>query len=253
MTEKKSISSENPVFLYEQVIIKIKEMIANGEIAPDEKLPNESELCDLFDTSRITIRRALKELANEGVIEILHGRGTFVRETKQQIHILNLKGYTEGMWIGQNSITKKILSNEIVTADEKLMELFERKEPFEVLKLARLIKDSNKAFSVDFAYFPLDIYPGISDLIEDNVSTFNIIHNKYGIKFGKARKEMEIVQPSPEISNLLDVSRIEPLVQIKKLIRDEYDVPVHYSKYYLYANKIKFYIDVDMNEEELPH
>jgi GntR family transcriptional regulator, frlABCD operon transcriptional regulator len=246
MTKEKPVQIESPVFLYDQVKLGIKDMINKGELVSGSKLPNEKELCETFNTSRITIRRALKELASEGVIEIIHGKGTFVKSTKQKLHILNLQGFTEGLSEGEHSFIKEVLVNRIETADNELMELFDRKEPFQVVKLVRLIRDDKGPFSVDFAYLPCDIYPGISEKIKDNVSTFKIIHEDYGIKFGKARKEMEIVQPSPEIAKLLEVSRMEATIQIKKVIKDENGRPVHYSMYYLLANKVNFFIDVDM-------
>jgi GntR family transcriptional regulator, frlABCD operon transcriptional regulator len=247
MTKEKSVKAESPVFLYDQVKREIIQMIQKGEIVSGQKLPNENELCETFAASRITIRRALKELASEGVIEIIHGKGTFVKSLKQKIHILNLLGYTEGLSTGESNLTKVVLENTIETADEELMEQFNRQEPFEVVKLVRLIKDSNSVFSVDYAYLPCDLYPGISDKIKDNVSTFQIIRNEYGIKFGKARKEMEIIHPSQEMSKLLEIPRMEAVIQIKKLIKDEKEIPVHYSRYYLLANKVNFYIDVDMD------
>ncbi|WP_040207418.1 GntR family transcriptional regulator [Neobacillus jeddahensis] len=249
MEKGKSVKVESPVFLYDQVKAGIIEMINKGEWGSGQKLPNEKSLCDTFNTSRITIRRALKELANEGAIEIIHGKGTFVKSSKQKIHILNLKGYTEGLSAGEGNFTKEVLVNKIETADAELMQLFNREEPFEVVKLVRLIRDGNVAFSIDYAYLPCDIYPGISEKIKNNVSTFTIIHNDYGIKFGRAKKEMEIIYPSQEISNLLEISRIDSVIQIKKLIKDKNEVPVHYSLYYLLANKVNFYIDIDAGEE----
>jgi GntR family transcriptional regulator/GntR family frlABCD operon transcriptional regulator len=249
MTKEKSVKIESPVFLYDQVKLGILEMIKKREIVSGQKLPNEKELCETFNTSRITIRRALKELASEGVIEIIHGKGTFVKSMKQKLHILNLQGYTEGLSAGESSFTKEVLVNKIETADVKLMQHFNREVPFEVVKLVRLIRDGNSVFSVDYAYLPCDIYPGISEKIKDNVSTFKIIHNDYGIKFGKARKEMEFITPSQDVSNLLEIPRMETVIQIKKLIKDEKGTPVHYSLYYLLANKVHFYIDVDLDEE----
>lgn len=249
MNKEKSVKTESPVFLYDQVKHGIMEMITSGKITPGKKLPNEKELCETFNTSRITIRRALKELASEGAIEIIHGKGTFVKSMKQKIHILNLLGYSEGLSAGEGSFSKEVLVNQIETADKELMQQFNRDEPFEVVKLVRLIRDGNNVFSVDFSYLPCDIYPGISEKIKDNVSTFKVIHNDYGIKFGKARKEMEIILPSQDISKLLEVSRMEPVIQIKKNIMDESGRGVHYSLYYLLANKVNFYIDVDMNSD----
>lgn len=250
MTKEKSVKVESPVFLYDQVKRSIMEMIQKGEIVSGQKLPNENELCETFAASRITIRRALKELAAEGVIEIIHGKGTFVKSLKQKLHILNLLGYTEGLSTGENHFTKEVLENSIESADEELMEQFDRQEPFDVVKLVRLIRDGNSVFSVDYAYFPCDLYPDLSEKIKDNVSTFQIIRDEYGIKFGKARKEMEIVHPSLEMSKLLEIPRMEAVIQIKKLIKNEKGTPVHYSRYYLLANKVNFYIDVDMDS---PH
>ncbi|WBL16916.1 GntR family transcriptional regulator [Sutcliffiella sp. NC1] len=247
--KKKMENAVKPGFLYEQVMINIKEMIKSGQFNPNEKLPNENELCEIFETSRITIRRALKELENEGVIEILHGKGTFVKNTKQQIHMLDLNGFTNGKWLGKTTITKKTLSKTVEEADEQLMKLFQRDEPFEVLKLVRLIKDANSAFSVDYSYFPLDLYPGIQDKMEENVSTFQIVKNEYGVQFKCAKKELEFLHPSQEISELLEVSRMEPVIQIGKVIIDVNNIPVHYSLYYLLASKVKFNIDVDMQDD----
>lgn len=246
--KKKIENAVKPSFLYEQVMINIKDMIKSGQLHPNEKIPNENELCELFEASRITIRRALKELENEGVIEILHGKGTFVKNQKQQIHMLDLNGFTNGKWLGKTTITKKTLSKSVEVADEQMMKLFNRSEPFELLKLVRLIKDSNSVFSVDYSYFPLDLYPGIQDKIKENISTFQIIKNDYGVRFKCAKKELEFLHPSLEISELLEVSRMEPVIQIGKIIMDDKNIPVHYSLYYLLASKVKFNIDVDLDD-----
>jgi GntR family frlABCD operon transcriptional regulator len=249
MSKDKSIDADSPLFLYDQVKLRIKEMITKGEIAPGDKLPNENELCETFNTSRITIRRALKELAAEGVIEIIHGKGTFIKSIKQQIHILNLKGFTEGLSSAESTFTKEVLVNKTEMADEELMKTFKRNEPFEVVKLVRIIRDGSALFCVDYAYLPNDIYPGISEKIKDNVSTFNLIHHEYGVKFKNARKEIEFIQPPLEISKHLEISRMEPVIQVKKVINDKQDNPVHYSLYYLLAERVNFHIDVDVPED----
>ncbi len=53
-------------------------MIQNGTLQPGEKLPSEYSLCEQFKLSRITIRRALKLLEGERLVESRHGSGTYV-------------------------------------------------------------------------------------------------------------------------------------------------------------------------------
>ena len=52
--------------------------IASGELAPGQQLPTERELSDSFGVSRVTVRRALRDLSNSGMVYALQGRGTFV-------------------------------------------------------------------------------------------------------------------------------------------------------------------------------
>lgn len=65
--------------LYEQVMEQIKDMIAQGIYGQGDLLPSEKELIQLTGVSRITVREALKGLAEVGIIETRRGKGSFVR------------------------------------------------------------------------------------------------------------------------------------------------------------------------------
>jgi GntR family transcriptional repressor for pyruvate dehydrogenase complex len=66
--------------LCEAIVDNIKEMIVNNQLAPGEKLPNESELAASMDVGRSSIREAIKILASMNIVRIVHGKGTFVCE-----------------------------------------------------------------------------------------------------------------------------------------------------------------------------
>ena len=57
---------------YSQVASEIRQMIQNGTLQPGEKLPSEYNLCEQFGLSRITIRRAIKLLEGERLVESRH-------------------------------------------------------------------------------------------------------------------------------------------------------------------------------------
>ncbi|MCJ1907761.1 GntR family transcriptional regulator [Planococcus ruber] len=242
-----SINLDSPILLYEQIKAGIKELIKTGNLKAGDKIPNESELCKLFDVSRITIRRAIKELGEEGVIEVIRGKGTFVRASKKDLHLLNLKGFTEGLSTEENNIVKEILHKEIISDDADISKVFSH-EHTEFVELVRLVKDAEGAFSVDYAYLPLDVYPGIYDLLDDSVSTFKLIREKFKVPFTKVKKEIEYVHPSSELCKQLGINKTSTVILVKKIIYGPNGAPVHYSKYYMVGDRVKFYIEADYTE-----
>jgi LacI family transcriptional regulator len=63
----------------------IRRQIESGRFPPGSRIPTESELCDQFDVSRMTVSRALRELVNEGLLLRRHGAGTFVHEHPEPV------------------------------------------------------------------------------------------------------------------------------------------------------------------------
>jgi len=64
---------------YEQVVHQIRDAVAEGRLAPGQKLPPERELAESFGVSRGVVREAIKVLTAMGLVEARQGSGTFVR------------------------------------------------------------------------------------------------------------------------------------------------------------------------------
>lgn len=64
--------------MWRQVADDILADVGAGTIPPGSRMPSEAELSDQYGVSRVTIRRAIKELAEDGILDVVHGRGTFV-------------------------------------------------------------------------------------------------------------------------------------------------------------------------------
>ena len=65
---------------YRQLYAELKSDIKNGKYPPGIFLPTESELEQIFDVSRTTVRRAISMLTAEGYLSVKQGRGTEVQE-----------------------------------------------------------------------------------------------------------------------------------------------------------------------------
>jgi DNA-binding GntR family transcriptional regulator len=82
---------------YRQVQDFLKLQIQKGYYSVGAYLPSENELCSTFSITRTTARKALEELAREGFIERRHGKGSIVRERRQSLGLLNVKGFSEAV------------------------------------------------------------------------------------------------------------------------------------------------------------
>jgi GntR family transcriptional regulator len=75
-----TVSTAAGVPLHRQLFLVLHDEIDRGVIAPGDALPTEQTLCEQFGVSRITVRRALADLADQGYIERRQGVGSFVRD-----------------------------------------------------------------------------------------------------------------------------------------------------------------------------
>ena len=66
------------VLLWRQVADDLRAMIESGELPPGSALPSDPELAEIYGVARSTTRRAVAELRKEGLLQVIHGRGTFV-------------------------------------------------------------------------------------------------------------------------------------------------------------------------------
>ncbi|GAA2135843.1 GntR family transcriptional regulator [Streptomyces synnematoformans] len=70
---------QRPGALYKQVAAAIRQAITSGEFEPGSTLPSETQLIERYHVSRPTVRNAIAALRTEGLIEVIHGKGSYVR------------------------------------------------------------------------------------------------------------------------------------------------------------------------------
>ncbi len=83
--------------LYEQIKLILRSQILDGEFKPDDWLPTERELCDLYGVSRITVVRALNELELEGFVKRIQGKGTLVASRRIEETLNTIYGFSKSM------------------------------------------------------------------------------------------------------------------------------------------------------------
>jgi len=68
--------------MYEHIVNQILEAVSRGDLQPDDKLPSENELSEIFGVSRVTVREAIRSLEQFGMIEVRQGSrgGAYVKK-----------------------------------------------------------------------------------------------------------------------------------------------------------------------------
>ncbi len=80
---------------YQQLKDLIIGRISRGELRPADRVPSENELVESMQVSRMTANRALRELHDEGYVERIAGRGTFVSDFRSQSHLLEVQNIAD--------------------------------------------------------------------------------------------------------------------------------------------------------------
>ena len=72
--------TQNP--LYQQLMRRLKNDIVSGRYAAGARIPSEQALCDTYGVSRVTVRKAMLDLVQEGLLVRRQGKGTFVADAR---------------------------------------------------------------------------------------------------------------------------------------------------------------------------
>lgn len=66
---------------YEAIAADIRRSIEDGALKPGDKLPTVVEFCELYSVSKITVKRAIEQITEEGLVTSRRGSGTYVKDT----------------------------------------------------------------------------------------------------------------------------------------------------------------------------
>lgn len=244
-----TLTSSRP--LYEQLKQTLVGEIMAGVYVYGDRLPGELDLAIKYGISRITVRRALAELAEEGFLSSHQGKGTFINFKPDTLQSRSFGGFSESLNDGTKSKKSHILSFELIPAGSDLAALLQIAEGQNVFHLRRVMLESSKPYMLDNAYFIESLYPGLQDLIRDDVSTFSIMWKQYGMVFAKADKTIGTVRAGPEESAILNCVPGDPLISITKVIFDTLGKPIHYSHYYVLGDRCVYTLTVTGEQSDM--
>ncbi len=221
---KHEIDKESPVPLYAQLKEIIKDEINSSNFKPGQLIPSERELVDLFEVSRPTVRQAVNELVNEGILNKKKGLGTFVAKPKiRQQFLENLTSFQNEMREKGLPYATKVIDMKEVKTNSSLKEIFgEHHTDFFYLERLRYI--NNNPVVLVSTYIPKSLAEGLLSEDLTNVSLYETLQSKYGLQIHRAIRVMEAVNSSDYESKFLEIEPDAAIMFIKTtgyLLNDE--------------------------------
>lgn len=220
------IDRSGPIPLYYQVAKRIEDAIRDGRLPAGSRIENEVALSERLGLSRPTIRRAIQDVVDKGLLVRRRGIGTQVvhGEVARQVELTSL--HEDLARAGRHPSTVLLL-HEVVLADTSLAERLSVAEGSELLHLRRLRSSDDTPLAVLENYLPSDFI----DLSTSDLTQFGLyqVLRSRGTTMRVARERIGARSATREESELLDIGSGGPVLTMDRTAYDNSGRAVEYG------------------------
>lgn len=207
------IDKSSPIPVYYQLKNDLISKISEGIWKPGECISSERELCEIYGVSRMTIRQAIGELVQEGILLRIKGKGTFVCE--QTFKQKDMMSFSEIVKQMGKKLRSEIVEFKKISTPEDLADIFSLDELYKITR-KRIVDD--ECVAIEKVYIPVD-YCGYMDEEMLKGSLFKVLEN-FGYEVDYSQSSIVSVIMDNELQELFNVSDQVPML---KIISKTYD------------------------------
>ena len=215
--------------LYARLKERIIQDVETGVFKAGDRLPSQRELCQQFNMSHMTVRRAIDELVAEGVVFGIPGKGLYVSEKKHPAET-SMAGFTGEMTARGYVVTGRILGKSLVSASTVLARALDIPAGSELAFLHRLRLINGEPISIQYSYLVHRCCPGILDLIQENTSLYSVLSQVYKIELINSITTVECTLAQRSQADLLGLPLPAALMMIEQINKQGGKQSVEYSR-----------------------
>lgn len=248
-----SVRALSPAPLYAQIKAHLRERILDGTYKPHDQMPSESEMIASFGVSRITVRQALNDLQNEGLIFRVHGKGTFVSSPKAFQDLGKLQGFGEAMRQMGHETYSRVLSLREVKPSPQVQEKLQLGKRDKVCELRRLRFLNREPISLDISYVSTELGARLAkeDLATRDV--FAIVENDFAIPLGHADVQIGSMVADENLASQLRVPDGSPVLFIERTTHTADGRPFDYEHLFYRGDAFTYKVRVERTPLLHPH
>jgi DNA-binding GntR family transcriptional regulator len=222
------IDRSGPIPLYYQVATRIEEAIRSGRLPVGSRLENEVALSERLGLSRPTIRRAIQDVVDKGLLVRRRGIGTQVvhGEFTRQIELTSLH---EDLARSGRSPSTSLLLWELIPADAMIAERLVVSEGMQILHIRRLRRTDDAPLAVLENYLPEDF----TDLSPDDLTQYGLyqVLRARGTTMRVARERIGARKATKEEGDLLEIETGAPVLMMNRTAYDSSGRAVEYGRH----------------------
>ncbi len=214
------LDPKSPVPLYHQIFLRYRHLIQTGQLSKGDRLPSENALEEAVGVSRITAKRAMDELANEGLVTRERGRGTTVIHTASATSVsADISGLVNTLVAIGESTDVELLAFDYVGAPSMIAAEMGIEVGTMVQRAERRRLKGGKPFSYIVTYIPEDIGKTFTQEALTESPILSLIEAA-GHTIEEADQAVSALDAPPEISTYLHVPENSALLNVKRIVRN---------------------------------
>ncbi len=225
--------------LYQQLKDAIIASIESGEFEQGSCIPSESELSAKYKISRITVRKAIASLVEEGFLVKRQGKGTFVERPKLERKIIEFLSFSTACEYDGRRPGSKLLKRIVREADDLESKELLLESGDQVIHIQRLRYADDELLLLENNYFSYSNFPYLMKSDLENKSLYKLLRH-HGVKLASAKKTLEMTLASPSVAATLSIRKNSPLFKLKGIVNDDAGHPIHLSLQFIRADRYKF-------------
>lgn len=199
-------SENTEVPLYLQLASYLRIQIQNGILQPGDLMIAENSLCEILGVSRVTVRKSMDKLVDEGLLVRYRGKGTFIANSKIKRNMNHLYNFTEDMKALDVTPSSKVIKAGILSPCPdniaEILNLPTAQTP--VFYLERLRLANQEPILWERTYIPYYLCNNIETFDFSKCSLYNVLNEIYHLEMYHARETLDAIILSKSEAALLE-------------------------------------------------
>jgi len=234
------IKFESSEPIYTQIIDSIKQKVSNKEWKAGDRIPSEEQLVNDLEVSRGTVRKSISVLEDDGILEKIQGKGTFVAKEKISYPFAQeLVSFAESMETQDINFVTKVLTCEKIEPTPFLQDQLHIKENSPVLYLERIRLIEGVPSILSNNWVSLERCPNLELIDFTKETLFSAIENSIGEKISYGVRDFLAKPVTEEQAKLMDLTANSPILDMHQKTFNRKDQALEFSDIYMRTDQYK--------------